>query len=558
MSESKTRKQVFQDYYTDEDYDDVLLKLPDIIEDAEKKAGEVLEPTVHEKRQVMKEIKDFIRKKNRKIYGGTAINETIKAINPADAIYDETTFSDIEFYSPTPVPDLVELTNLLYHKGYKYIAGREAQHEETYSIFVNFQLYCDITYVPVRVYNGIKTIEIDGISYVDPHFILIDQLRIINQPLTAAKQRWEKTFKRMYKLLKNYPLEYFDKPIKIPKPTDEIQTYISKIKNEFMAIKEIQNSCLISGFEAYNFYIRHAMGDRTVEQMARTTYGANRLDSFITNVPYHEFISVNYHDSVEKIYNFLKKNVIDPNDVTLEEYFPLFQFTGYSVIINYKGIPLVKIYEADGFCIPNIKTTRGYMYVSFQYLLMFMFINKFRAHLDKNREMYFNYGIAISNLVTARNVFLTKKNLGVVNNTVFGEFRISCTGSTSSYMRESQLRSLEKFKQGKIPFRYTPEQFFNQSEETQKKFDPSRHLFKNTSGNKIINPKNLLFKLDEDKNIIKDTETEEAYTDQNEQERDYKSNEITSESKKTERSSSSENNDLLNSRVSYNNEFNYL
>lgn len=514
MSESRTRKPVFQNYYTDEDYDDIMVKLPDIIKEAERRAIEELEPTIHERKEVMDIIKNFIRNKKRKVYGGTAINEELKAVNPEDAIYDEYTFSDIEFYSPLPVPDLIELTNLLYEKKYKFVSAREAQHEGTYSIIVNFVLYCDISYVPARIYNGIKTIEIDGINYVDPHFILIDQLRIINQPLTTAAFRWEKTFKRMYKLLKNYPLEYYDKPLKITKPVDEIHTYIHKIKNQFMEIKEVQNTCLIAGFEAYNFFIRHAIGDRSIEQMARTIVSENKLETFIANVPYQELISVNYYDTVERLFRFIKEIVIDPKEVTLDEYFPLFQFTGYSVFINYKGFPLVRVYEADGYCVPNIKTTKGYMYVSFQYLLMFMFINKFRAHLDKNREMYFNYGIAISNLVTARNVYLTKQNISVINNTVFGEFRISCIGSTISCIRESQLRGLEKYKQGKLPFRYTPEHFFNQTPEQQAKFDPTKFKFKNTSGNKIINPKNLLFKLDEDGNIKENYSTEEAYSDE--------------------------------------------
>lgn len=521
MSESKTsipsrsRKPVTQDYYTDTDYDEIMEKLPDIIKAAVRKAGEVIEPTVHEKHEVMNIIKDFIRQKGRKVYGGTAMNENIKAVNPADAIYDEYKFSDIEFYSPTPIHDLIELCNILYHKKFKYVIGREAQHEETYSIFVNFQLYCDISYVPTRVYHGIRTIEIDGIHYTHPHFILIDQLRIINQPLTAAEHRWEKTFKRMYLLLKNYPLEYFEKKLVLPKPNDEIRSYISKIKSDFMNMREIQEICLISGFEAYNFYIRHALGDRTVEQMARTV-ASSKMDNYLVNVPYFELVSVSYHDTVEKMYKFLRKIVIDPKKLSLEEYFPLFQFTSYSVFINYNGQPIVRIFDADGFCVPDIKTTRGYYYVSYQYLLMTMLISKFRAHLDKDREMYFNYGIAVSNLVNARNIFLSKNNLGVINNTVFSEFRIACIGSTTSYMRESQLRRIERNKRGKVLYSYSPEQFFSKSQEEQERTDPlkKKYSFKNTSGNKILNPKNLMFRLDSEGNIYSNTLSEEAVEEQ--------------------------------------------
>jgi hypothetical protein len=114
----------------------------------------------------------------------------------------------------------------------------------------------------------------------------------------------------------------------------------------------------------------------------------------------------------------------------------------------------------------------------------------------------------MSNLVSARNDFLNKNRLGVINNTVFGEFRICCIGSTVSYARISKLRGLERYKQGKAPFRYSPENFFSQSKESQAKFDPSKHFFKNTSGNKIINPKNLLFKFDENGNIKKYSEND--------------------------------------------------
>ena len=286
----------------------------------------------------------------------------------------------------------------------------EAQHEGTYTIFVNFQLYCDLSYVPTRIYHGIKTIVIDGIHYAHPHFILIDQLRIFNQPLTAASQRWEKTFVRMYKLLKNYPLERFDKSIKVEAPSQEFQGYLTRIKDEFMMIKEVQDICLISGLEAYNFFIRHAMGDRAVEQMARVSYKNVDLRSMITKVPFLEFISVSYRDTVERLYDFIKKIVPDPSQLTLEEYFPLFQFTSFSVTIKYMDKPLATIYEADGFCVPYIKTTRGYSYVSYQYLLMVLLIHKFRAHLDKDRDMYFNYGIAISNLVTAEIYFWKPDN----------------------------------------------------------------------------------------------------------------------------------------------------
>ena len=518
-----SRKQEFQEYYTQEDYEDVMKILPDIIKEAEKKAGEVIEPTIHEKNAVMNTIKDYIRSKKRKVYGGTALNEALKAVNPKDAIYDEYKFSDIEFYSPTPVPDLVELTNLLYMKGFKHVVCREAQHEETYTLFVNFQLYCDITYVPTRVYRGIKTILIDGIEYVHPHFSLIDLLRMFNDPLNAASQRWLKAFDRIYKLLKNYKLEYFDKSINVPFPPESSQRIMKQIKTEFMLIKDVKETCLISGFEAYNFFIKHAAMDRDVEQMARTSIEKKDLMNLVSNVPYMDLVSITYTDTVEKMYTFLKSNVDNPNDIHIEEYFPLFQLTNYSVIFYYKDDPVVRIFEADGSCIPNIKTSRGYMYVSYQYLLMALMINKFREFLNKDREMYFNYGIAISNLVNVRNIYLNKRKLGVINNTVFTEFKISCVGSTVSYMRMSLLRGLEKIKKGKGgKFSYNPENFIDAQGNVKTKFDPTKHHFRNSSGNLIMNSKNLLFRIDSNGNI---TRTSRDYDEEDEKDEDEKGEE---------------------------------
>lgn len=520
------RKHVYQNVYTNEDYDNVMKNLPDIINEAERKAAEVVEPTVKEKTEIMNDIKNFIKEKKRKVYGGTALNEELIAVNPADAIYDKTIFSDIEFYSPLPIQDLIELTNRLYEKGYKHVIGKEAQHEETYTIFVNFQLYCDITYVPKRVYNGIKVLNINGIHYVDPHFMLIDYLRMINQPLTAAGQRWEKAFKRMYKLLKDYPLENYNNSITIS-TSEKVSELISKIKTLFMMIPEVQNVCLINGFVAYNFFIKHAYNDRNVEQQSRTIIQPKELENMITNVPFIELITVNYKDTVERLFNFLKKSVKEPKKITIQEYYPLFQFTNYSVVFLYKGDIIAKVYEADGTCVPDIKTTNGYMYVSYQYLLMTLLINKFRSHLDEDKQMYFNYGIAISNLIKARNSFLAKRNISVINNTVFGEFKIACVGTAISFIRESQLRSLEKYKQGKRQFTYSPEQFFSLSPESQLKIDPTKHLFKNTSGNMIRKPINLLFRInsndDIELNIPEKNESEKLESEKNESEKNESS-----------------------------------
>lgn len=508
VSSSNTQS---QNYYTEDDYEKVLIKLPDIIKEAERKSAEVLEPTIVEKREVLAFIKNFIRKKHRKVYGGTAQDECIKSVNKADAIYDEYNFSDVEFYSPNPVPDMVELCNELYKKGYKHVTGSEAQHEETYKVSVNYNIYCDISYAPTRIYNGIQIIPIDGINYAHPHFMWIDFLRMFNNPMTAG-WRWDKMYKRMYKLLKNFPPEFCNKNFQIPKTNPVYVNYHQKIK-DLIINTDLKESILINGFDTYNYLIRHAANDKNVDKMARTKYGSSNLNDLITNVPFVDLVSIDYKKNVREIYSFLKSVVPDTNKLVLEEYFPLFQFNDYSVIILYDDVPIVRILEATDSCVPYIETKSGLKYVSYQYLLMSLLINKFRTHLEQDKTMYFNYIIAISNLIKARNIFLDENRLTVVDRSVFREFQITCIGKTTSSARLGRLRMLERKKKGKnIMFRYEPESFFKQSAEAQQKFDPTKHFFKNTSGSRIMNNKNLRFKLDDSRNIIENVVEEDDFT----------------------------------------------
>lgn len=513
-SDSNARKQIYIDYYTEEDYIDTLKKLPAIMEKAERKSYDVMEPTIEERRAVNGFIKNFIKEKKRKVYGGTAVNELLKAKNPTDAIYDDYSFKDIEFYSHTPIQDLIELCNALHKHGFKYVRAQEAVHVGTYTIYVNFQLYCDISHVPTNVYYGIKTVIIDDINYTDPHFIWIDHLRMYTDPLTSFHV-WEKNFKRSYLLLKHYPLEYFDKSINISSPSTTISSYFLKIKKEFLTREDIRQFTLLGGFDAYNFYIKHAGTSVNREELARVTSNKTDFTIYESNVPYIELYSVNYQDTVIQLHEFIKKMVPNKDLISIEENYPLFQFNGYSVMISYNDIPLVKVFESDGSCIPIVKLKIGIKYVSYQYVLMTFLMNKFKCHLDKNKEMYHAYGSAISNLILTRNTYLEKNNLLIVNDSIFSEFKISdCTGSVVTPARTKFLRTNERSSRKKVSvFRYSPEDFFKQSEEDQKKnlekmimFDHGG--FPNTSGNTINYGKNIRFKLNDQLDLIVATNKE--------------------------------------------------
>jgi len=172
---------------------------------------------------------------------------------------------------------------------------------------------------------------------------------------------------------------------------------------------------------------------------------------------------------------------------------------GNSIVFNYDNEPLVVISEASSVCIPIIRVTSGVRYASYQYLLMSLLVNKFRSFLDKEKGMYFNYGIAISNLVTLKNNYLRKNNLHPINDSAFSEFRIPCMGTPVNSARLYVARKNEKREKGKRQeFTYSPEFFFKASSEVQSRFDPHKACFKNTSGNINTNFKYQMFKIHND------------------------------------------------------------
>ena len=148
---------------------------------------------------------EFIKNKKRIVYGGFAQNLLIKINNPEDQFYSELDTPDIEFYSPNPIEDLMELCDFLHNQGVKRVTGQEGIHNETYKLFVNFAEYCDIGYMPSNVYDKVPTLNVNGFRIADPLFMTIDVFRVFSDPMTSY-WRVEKSFLRNDLLMKYYPL----------------------------------------------------------------------------------------------------------------------------------------------------------------------------------------------------------------------------------------------------------------------------------------------------------------------------------------------------------------
>lgn len=449
-----------------------------------------LTPTYDYLKNIESIVFDYIREKKRKIYGGYSQNKLIMQKKKEDKFYNDDEIADIDFYSPDPVQDVINLCNKFHDLKFENIIGSEAQHAETYTIFVEFEKVCDISYVPNNVFNRIPFIEVDGINYCAPHFMMIDLYRAFTDPIVSGILRWEKTFPRILTLQKHYPFSTVSKKIPIPYTVSKESKEL--VNNILYTIKN-KTSVIIFGTYAYNCFIEESkiMKEKNNDD---TTKLFNYLD-----VSYLELISNNYVDDVKEIYSSLSTNYPSlATNLSVAEFHRFWILNSYSTIIYYNTLPLCKIIHSDNACSPIktipltlfdghtiIKDDKNILQIaSFDFNFVQCMIAAFKARVDKDDNLYPYYNIMISHLVYLRNYYFKKTNKTMVDDTLFQQFITSCTGKTLSPIRASRLEMLKrKAKRQMIVWKYSPE--------TEPRKDNHTFQYKNSSGNAITTPTKL-------------------------------------------------------------------
>lgn len=179
-------------------------------------------------------VEDFIKKRGLVPYGGIAINNILPK---GDQFYnEETDIPDYDFFSPNAMDDAIRLANIYHKKGYTNIVAKAGQHYGTYKVFVQFIPVADITYIPRELFNTIKkhAIIVDGIPYTPPNYLRMSMFLELSRP-AGDTSRWEKVYKRLRLLNKNYPLKgtdcsssNFQRPMTCEK--DQIETIFKTTK----------------------------------------------------------------------------------------------------------------------------------------------------------------------------------------------------------------------------------------------------------------------------------------------------------------------------------------
>lgn len=459
-----------------------------IMEKVEEQKYIMLEPTKEEMQQIHKIILDFVKENKRKIYGGFALDLLIKEKVPVDVIYKPGYVSDIDFYSPRPIVDLMKLCNILTEKGFKSVIGREAQHQETYNITVNYLTYCDISYVPKNIYDRMPYKETDGYMLIHPHFMWIDYLRMFSDPLISY---WRmnndiKSFRRFYLLQKHFDFPYNKYPIEIEGSSPSLDKVLKEIYDFVVG----RQTVILIGFYAYNYFLKES--------------GLDNKKLKLLQIPYFEIISTNYRvDCLQILANIGQIMTIDNTKVTSTEFYPFFQYTDNSVEIYYNGDLVARVYNHNKKCIPyqdvpaidftnlnkiNAKSNETVRMATFPTVLMYSIVSIMKSRVQQNDDEKSLYYAMTSHLIEMRKFFFTRNKKTMLDDTIFKEFEAKCIGTTMQPDRQRKLMIESRKKKNKRwVFSYDPSEGIKEPEST--------YLFSNTSGNKIINQKNLKLSL---------------------------------------------------------------
>jgi hypothetical protein len=150
-------------------------------------------------------VSDFIVRKKRVCYGGTAMNailpETMRFYNP------ERDLPDYDFYTPAISEDVAELVADLRGAGFKEVYHKIGMHEGTKKILVNFTPVADISHIEPDLFAILyrRSIQVGGIHYTDPDILRMMMYLEMSRP-KGEVARWEKVFERLQLINRAFPI----------------------------------------------------------------------------------------------------------------------------------------------------------------------------------------------------------------------------------------------------------------------------------------------------------------------------------------------------------------
>ena len=202
-------------------------------------------------------VENFLKKRKRICYGGTAINNILP--EKYQFYNREIELPDYDFFSPEPLEDAKRLADIYFNEGFIEVEAKSGIHAGTFKVFVNFIPIADITYMPEKLYKTIlkHALKRDNIYYSPPDFLRMLMYLELSRP-KGNTDRWEKVLKRLQLLNKVYPLQSRKcNEIEIQRMFDDPGTL--KEKNLFYIVRDvlIKEGVVFFGGYANRMYLRY-------------------------------------------------------------------------------------------------------------------------------------------------------------------------------------------------------------------------------------------------------------------------------------------------------------
>ena len=148
-------------------------------------------------------VKNFIIKKKRVCYGGTAMNALLPK---KDKFYDPNfNLPDYDFLTPNLETDIKELVNDLENAGFKDVYNKVGVHKGTKKVLVNYVPIADLTYVDNEVYETFlkESKVIDKLHYTNEHMLRMMMYLELSRP-RGEVERWMKVYERLNLINDNF------------------------------------------------------------------------------------------------------------------------------------------------------------------------------------------------------------------------------------------------------------------------------------------------------------------------------------------------------------------
>jgi len=179
------------------------------LESAVKKASEHIKyEEAHDEQLIhaLSIVREFIKKKKRVCYGGTAMNEILPA---SKQFYDKNVdLPDYDFYTPDVDSDISELVKILEKEGFNNVYSKIGIHEGTMKVLVNYTAIADVSYIDPELFGVLfrRSILKDGMHYTDEFILRMMMYLELSRP-KGMVDRWGKVFERLELINETFPIK---------------------------------------------------------------------------------------------------------------------------------------------------------------------------------------------------------------------------------------------------------------------------------------------------------------------------------------------------------------